>query len=428
MKEQLSHLDKLDGNVDSISNRIANVRTWSYVSNKINWVENQDYWVERTKLLEDKLSDRLHEELTKSFIDKRASVLARGLKQDALFDTKIIDNKKVVIDKQYIGKLKGLKLELDLKADTLDTDIKSLKKAARQSISPEFQKRIEKIINSEKIELKEDFKIYWEEFPIAKLLPGKDYLKPEFNLIVDDMIELAEQKKLQFFLENWISEKINLILKSLIDLKNSKESKSNIRALSYQLYENNGVVKRENVIDYLNKLNQEERKNLRNIGIKFGRYHVYLYKLLKPEAVSLRLILWKNYHQKYFDFKPPKFGLNFLESKKSLNKNFMLICGFEKFDDFFVRVDILERLFLQIINSDKEKNREIMLVPEMLNLLGCNKDNFIKLIKKMNYKSIEKENKVYFKYLPFKNKNYKNVNKKTNENSPFNVLKELSIK
>ena len=425
MKEQLSHLDKLDGNVDSISNRIANVRTWSYVSNKINWVENQDYWIERTKLLEDKLSERLHEELTKSFIDKRASVLVRGLKQDTLFDTKIIDNKKVVIDKQYIGELKGLKLELDLKSGTLDTDIKSLKKAARQSISPEFQKRIEKIISGGKIELKEDFKIYWEEFPIAKLLPSKDYLKPEFSLIVDDMIESPEQKKLQFFLENWVNEKINLILKSLIDLKNSKESKSNIRALSYQLYENNGVVKRENVIDYLNKLDQEERKNLRNIGVKFGRYHVYLYKLLKPEAVSLRLILWKNYHQKYFDFKPPKFGLNFLESKKPLNKNFMLICGFEKFDNFFVRIDILERLFIQIINSNEEKTKEIMLVPEMLNLLGCNKDNFIKLIKKMNYKSIEKKNKVYFKYLSFKNKNYKNDNKTTNENSPFNVLKNL---
>ena len=88
MKEQLSILDKVDGNVDSISNRIANVRTWSYVSNKNGWVENQDYWVKRTKSLEDKLSDRLHEELTKSFIDKRASVLARGLKQDISFDTK----------------------------------------------------------------------------------------------------------------------------------------------------------------------------------------------------------------------------------------------------------------------------------------------------------------------------------------------------
>ena len=146
MKEQLSLLDKIEGNVDSISNRIANVRTWSYVSNKSNWVENQDYWIERTKTLEDKLSDRLHEELTKSFIDKRASVLARGLKQDISFDTEIIENEKVMINKQYIGHLKGLKLELDLKVDALDADVKSLKKAARQNVGPEITKRINQII------------------------------------------------------------------------------------------------------------------------------------------------------------------------------------------------------------------------------------------------------------------------------------------
>ena len=428
MKEQLSYLDKLDGNVDSISNRIANVRTWSYVSNKVNWVENQDYWVERTKSLEDKLSDRLHEELTKSFIDKRASILARGLKQDALFDTKIIDNRKVVIDDQFIGELKGLKLDLDLKVGALDTDIKSLKKAARQSISPELQNRIKKIINNDLIELKEDFKIYWGEFPIAKLLPGKDYLKPEFNLFIDDMIDTSEQKKLQIFLEKWINKKINLILKSLIDLKNYKDNKSNIRALAYQLYENNGVIKREDVIDYTKALDQKERKILRDIGVKFGRYHIYLHKLLKPEAVSLRLILWKNFHQKYFDFKPPTFGLNFLESKISLNKNFMLICGFEKFDNLFVRIDILERLFIQIINSNTEGKNEIMLVPEMLNLLGCSEDNFVKLIKTMNYKSYQKENKLYFKYFPIKKKIFRNNKENLNKDNPFNILKEFNIK
>ena len=428
MKEQLSYLDKLDGNVDSISNRIANVRTWSYVSNKVNWVENQDYWVERTKSLEDKLSDRLHEELTKSFIDKRASILARGLKQDALFNTKIIDNRKVVIDDQFIGELKGLKLDLDLKVGALDTDIKSLKKAARQSISPELQNRIKKIINNDLIELKEDFKIYWGEFPIAKLLPGKDYLKPEFNLIIDDMIDTSEQKKLQVFLEKWINKKINLILKSLIDLKNYKDNKSNIRALAYQLYENNGVIKREDVIDYTKALDQKERKILRDIGVKFGRYHIYLHKLLKPEAVSLRLILWKNFHQKYFNFKPPTFGLNFLESKESLNKNFMLICGFEKFDSLFVRIDILERLFVQIINSNVEGKNEIMLVPEMLNLLGCSEDNFVKLIKTMNYKSYQKENKLYFKYFPVKKKIFRNNKQNLNNDNPFNILKGYNIK
>ena len=181
MKKQLQQLDKIEGNVDSISNRIANVRTWSYVSNKVNWVENQDYWVERTKNLEDKLSDRLHEELTKSFIDKRASVLAQGLKQDITFKTKILENNKVLINNQFIGQLNGLKLELDLKVGALDTDIKSLKKAAKQNVEPEILNRIEQIKKTGLIELKDDFKIYWKIFPIAKLIPGKDYLKPEIN-------------------------------------------------------------------------------------------------------------------------------------------------------------------------------------------------------------------------------------------------------
>ena len=175
MKEQLALVDKMDGNVDSISNRIANVRTWAYVSNKSNWVENQDYWIERTKYIEDRLSDRLHEELTKSFIDERASVLARGLKQDITFHTKIENEEKVLINNQYIGTLKALKLDLDLKTGALETDIKSLKKAARQNVGPEINKRINDIINNQLIELKDDFKIYWGKFPIAKLLPGVDY-------------------------------------------------------------------------------------------------------------------------------------------------------------------------------------------------------------------------------------------------------------
>ena len=428
MKQQLSVLNKLEGNVDSLSNRIANVRTWSYVSNKVNWVENQDYWVERTKLLEDKLSDRLHEELTKSFIDKRANILARGLKQDMTFNTEIIEDDKVIINNQFIGKLKGLKLELDLKVDTLDTDIKSLKKAARLSIGPELNKRIKQIIDTSSLEIKDDFKIYWGKFPIAKLLPGKDYLDPELSLIIDDIIEIAEQKKLQEYLEKWLKEKINFVLKSLIDLRSLKESNSSIRALAYQLYENNGVLKRDKVSEYLKKLGQDERKILRNLGVKFGRYHVFLFKLLKPEAVSLRILLWKNYHQKSFNLKPPTFGLNFLENKDYKNKNFMLLCGFENFDKYFVRIDILERLFVQIINTNSDSKAKIKLVPEMLNLLGCSKNNFIKLIQKMNYKTSEENNEFYFKYAPTKQKIKKFINKNQKTDNPFNILKNINFK
>ena len=428
MKEQLSVLDKLDGNVDSLSNRIANVRTWAYVSNKSNWVENQDYWIERTKHLEDRLSDRLHEELTKTFIDKRASVLAKGLKQDILFDTQIIDEEKVMINQQYIGHLKGLKLELDFKADALDADIKSLKKAAKQNVSPEIIKRISQIIDTELIELKDDFKIYWKNYPIAKLISGSDYLNPQIYLIIDEMIEYNEKLKLNTYLQKWINDKIKIELKSLLDLKNIKESNSELRALSYHLYENNGVVKRENVSIYLNKLNQEERKKLRRIGVKFGRYHIFLFKLFKPSSVSLRILLWKNFNEKNLNLFPPTFGLNFLEDKEKINKDFMLLCGFEKFDKFFVRIDILERLFILILNSDKDNNNEIKLTPEMLNLLGSNKENFIKLLQNMGYKTYKKDKDVYLKYISNK-KNFGKKEKKIDKiDNPFVVLSQLNLK
>ncbi len=428
MKQQLSSLDKVDGNVDSISNRIANVRTWSYVSNKLHWVENQDYWVERTKNLEDKLSDRLHEELTKSFIDKRASILARGLKQDITFKTKVLDDNKVMINNQYIGQLKGLKLELDYKIGALDTDIKSLKKAARQNVAPEILRRVGEIIKDNNLQLNDDFKVYWSNYPIAQLIPGKDYLNPDIKLIIDDMIDNEDQTKLIKYLVTWINNKIKNELKSLIDLKNIQNSNSLVRALAFRIYESNGVVKRNEVVNFLGQLEQKDRKILRDLGVRFGRYHIFLYKLLKPKSVSMRVMLWKNFYQKYLKSDTPKFGLNFLSNEKNYNQNFMLICGFEKFDNFYVRIDILERLFLIIFEIGKNEKNEIKLKPEMLNLLGCSKENFIKLIGKMDYKTYKKNNEVFFKYFPkkkFKNTNDKN---KIDSDNPFNILKEISIK
>ena len=427
MRLQLIKLDKLEGNVDSLSNRIANVRTWSYVSNKNNWTENQDYWIEKTKHLEDRLSDRLHEELTKTFIDKRASVLARGLKQDMEFKTEILVNNDVMIDDQFIGKINGLKLALDLKKGALETDIKSLKKAARQTIGPELEKRIQIIIDTGLIELNNDFKIYWNDFPIAKLSSGHDYLNPNFELIIDDIIELTQKQKLNEYIGKWIQDKINLVLKSLVDLKNLKDKNSSIKALAYQLYENNGVLKREQVSEYLKSLGQNERKILRDLGVKFGRYHVFLYQLIKPEAVSLRTLLWKNFHQKYYNVQPPTFGLNFLDDKEHRNKNFMLLCGFEKFDTLFIRIDILERLFMLIISSPNSKeNKEIKIIPEMLNLLGCSKDNFKKLLQKMNYKIFDKDDETYFKYNPVKKFKKSSIKKVSSEN-PFKILKNLNL-
>ena len=103
----------------------------------------------------------------------------------------------------------------------------------------------------------------------------------------------------------------------------------------------------------------------------------------------------------------------------------MLLCGFEKFDNIYVRIDILERLFMQIINSNSEKDKEIKMIPEMLNLLGCNKESFKKLLISMNYKIIDRENDTFFRYKP--KKNFKKQNKKILKETPFGVLKDLNF-
>ena len=103
----------------------------------------------------------------------------------------------------------------------------------------------------------------------------------------------------------------------------------------------------------------------------------------------------------------------------------MLLCGFEKFDTLFVRIDILERLFMLIINS--KENKEIKIIPEMLNLLGCSKDNFKKLLQKMNYKIFDKAEDTFFKYNQIR-KFKKTSTKKISDENPFKILKNLNLR
>jgi len=338
MKEQLKGLDSEHGNIDVLSNRISNVRTWSYVSNKKNWVENSDYWIQLTKNIEDNLSDKLHEELTKSFIDKKISILSRGLKQDVMLQTDVSDDDKVLIDGQYIGELKGLKFHVEYTSNTLDTDIKSIKKAARSGIHDELDKRVKKIVKEKKIKLNNN-KIFWNNHSIAKIKKGSSYLTPEIEIISDDSISVQSKEKLNLFLDNWLIEHINEQLGDLLNLTKIKIDDQYLRALVFQIYENNGVIKREAVDSITKLISKDERKKLWGMGIKLGRYHIYLPRMLKPKAVSLRIDLWKLFYETDINNDIPQFGLNFIVNKK-YNKKFLLLCGFENFGNFFVRVDI----------------------------------------------------------------------------------------
>ena len=429
IKNQLKHLDKYDGNIDTLTNRISNIRTWSYVANKRNWVDNSDYWIEASKNIEDKLSDKLHEELTKSFVDKRISILSRSLKQDIALGTEIKNENDVIIDGQYIGQLNGIRLNLDLKSGSLKTDIKSLKKAARQAIAPELARRAKKIIESDDFRFDENHKVYWMDNPIAYLQKGKDYLNPKIELLVDEAIDEESREKLKLNLEKKLYKLIEDELSDLVKLTKIKFENNYVRALCFQLFENNGVLKRENINQIVKNISKEDRPKLKKVGIKIGRYHIFLPKMLKPNAVSLRIKLWKLFYSKDQKNIIPKSGLNFLKNEKINSRKFLLICGFENFNNFYVRVDILERLFLKIIDNTKDGMFKID--SDMINLIGCSKENFFELLKLMSYKPKKTpENKEdFFIYQPFlRNKKNKAFAKKSNKSNPFGKLSEIRFR
>ena len=429
MKKQLEYLDKYSGNIDTLANRISNVRTWSYVANKKSWTDNHDFWIERTKDIEDKLSDKLHEELTKSFVDKRMSILSRSLKQGITLSTEIRKENEVIIDNQYIGKLRGMKLDLDLKSGSLKTDIKSLRKAARHAIAPELMRRANEIINTEILSIEDDHKIYWKNYPIAYITAGKDYLNPKLTLLVDEAIDEDSKEKLKKNLEKKLSALISTELSDLVNLSKANFKNNYVRALCYQLFENNGVIKRELLNEMISKISKEGRSSLRKAGVKIGRYHIFLPRMLKPNAVNLRVKLWRLYFPNDKKYIVPKFGLNFLKNETSINQKFLLICGFENFDKFYVRVDILERLFLSIVENTKD--RVFKIDSNMINLIGCNKENFFKLMQLMHYKSakVKGSNDEFFVYKPIYIKNKLNkISKKHSKNKPFEKLSEMRFR
>ncbi len=423
MREQLKGLERDHGNIDVLSHRISNVRTWSYVANKKNWVENSDYWVQTTKNIEDKLSDKLHDELTRSFIDKKISILSRGLKQDVVLKTKIDEKNKIIIDDQFIGELKGLRFAIALTSSTLDTDIKSIKKAARRGIQEELEKRVEEIVSQGEINFDENYKICWKDYPIARLKKGVNYLTPEVEIIADDSLNDDLKVRLEDFIKNWLDKYLKEILGDLISLTNIKIENQYLRALSFQLYEKNGVIKREEINNIVKLIPENERKKLWGMGIKIGRYHVFLPKMLKPKAVSFRVALWKLFFKYNGILEIPRSGLNFL-SNKSFNRDFLLLCGFEKFKDYFVRIDILEKLFIKII--DKTKDKKFKIDSDMMNLLGCNKESFYKLLDLMNYKK-DKNNDDIYMFKGDKKSSVKRTDKKKSEN-PFSKLVNLKLK
>ena len=219
------------------------------------------------------------------------------------------------------------------------------------------------------------------------------FMKIQELIDAKKLMLIQKQNKLKIYLEKWINKEKNIYLGDLIKISKINLENSYARALCFRLFENHGVLKRLDNEDLLKNLDKQQRAIIKTAGIKIGRYHIYQPLMIKPKAVNLKIIFWNCYNNKTKQQKCPTFGLNFLKNFETKDKEFLLICGFETFENYIVRVDILEKLFIKILSSTN--NNKFSISAEMLNLLGCDKENFEKLLRLMNYKRVEKDKDLF---------------------------------
>src|SRR6266446_1442071 len=347
---QIAHADRTDGDIDTLSTRIAHIRTWTFAANRPDWLADPDHWQGVARSIEDKLSDALHERLTERFVDRRTSVLMRRMRENTMLETEITKTGEVVVEGHTIGRLDGFRFAPDPTSG--GTDAKALSAAAQKALSGEIETRANKLAHApdSQFVLTSDATIRWIGEPIAKILAGDTVLRPRVRILADEQLTGAPLEAAQIRLDLWTRTHIERLLAPLFVLGAAEDITGLARGIAYQLVEALGVLERSKVADDLKSLDQDLRAVLRRHGVRFGAYHVYVPLLLKPAPRALAAQLWALKHGG-----PDIKGLDDLQRlassgrtsfpvDKEVQRSFYRTIGYRVCGERAVRVEILERL------------------------------------------------------------------------------------
>ena len=289
---QIAFADHTDGDIDTLANRIAHIRTWTFAANRPQWMRDPGHWQERTRAIEDRLSDALHERLTARFVDRRTSVLMRRLKENAMLEAEITSAGEVMVEGQHVGSLEGFRFAPDPLAD--GPEAKALRTAAQKALAGEIAERAEKVATAANKDfiLAGDGTLRWQGAAIARMAEGDDALKPRLILLADELLPTAGRERVQARIDLWLSAQAETLLKPLFDLRNAAALAPAARGLAFRLGESFGIIDRATIADEVRALDQEARAGLRALGVRFGAYHIYVPALLKPGPSALLATFW----------------------------------------------------------------------------------------------------------------------------------------
>ena len=285
---RFADLDRDDGQIDQLSARLSGVRTLSYIANRPDWLDQAQGWRDRTKALEERLSDVLHERLTARFVDRRTTALMRALnvREDAVAD--VDADGAVVVEGHTVGRLTGVDFQIDKGGSALED--KALRHAARQAVTPEIARRLGRLAadGDEAFSVTPDGAVLWRGAQAGQVVGG-DWFAPRVRLL-GELGPVAARERAQRRLEAWLAVEAGRALRPLRRLKAAVESgalKGLPRGLAYRLVEAGGIIDRREVERDLAALSQVERRTLKTFGVRLGAHSVWLPALLKGRGPAV---------------------------------------------------------------------------------------------------------------------------------------------
>ena len=378
----MERIDKPAGDIDTISKRLAYIRTWTYVAQRNGWVEDESHWREETRAVEDRLSDALHMALTQRFVDRRTSILMRRLKQKETLVAEVNDKGEVTVEGEFVGRLEGFRFQ----QDGTGSEGATLRQAAMAALKPEFHLRADRFYNAPDTEM--DFTtqggLMWGNSAIGKLVKGGEAARPQVEVFVEEEAGPDNADKVRRRAQHFIDRKIAAQFEPLMAMARDESLQGLARGFAFRLVEAMGVIARDQVAAEVKELDQDARSALRKHGVRFGQFTIFLPLLLKPAATRLRLVLWSLWNglQDFPESPPP--GLVTIPNLPDVPRSHYTLAGYHPAGARAIRIDMLERLADLLRAKDSRAGFEA--TPEMLSITGMTLEQFVGLMAGLGYK------------------------------------------
>ncbi|HEY1723680.1 MAG TPA: helicase-related protein [Magnetospirillaceae bacterium] len=425
---QLRRIDRIDGDIDTLIQRIANIRTWTYVSHRAEWVENAAGFQEQSRAIEDRLSDALHERLTQRFVDRRTSVLLRHRRDGTDLTPAVGEGGAVVVDGHYVGQLEGLRFKAD-RSDRLAGDAQQrAASAAERALGGEIARRIERIIADEDdaFTLDDAGLIRWRGEPLARLAKGPETLRPTVEPLQSDLVLPAARKTLAERLTRWITARTESTLAPLFALRAAPLTGA-ARGLAFQLGEALGSMPRLGADLQVDALTEADRKTLAKLGVRLGTESIFLPSLLKPAAQRWRGLLWAAAQNITLSLAPPN-GRVMMTAEAGASPAYYEAIGYRALGERMIRLDMLERFAFEA----RTLARQGPFAPpgNLGALLGATAAEAGTILLALGFKATTNETGTTYAAIPRRDRLKKQAKakqhaEKRNPDSPFAALKQL---